>query len=287
MYAIMGATGKVGGAAARALAAAGHEVGAVTRQPQEAYGGPGRVLQAGPEDEAGLARAFAGAAAVFAMLPPYWDAADHGATTRRAARTVAAALRTAQPGHVVILSSEGAHLPAGTGPVVGLGAFEAEIAATGLPATVLRPSYYLDNWAGVLPVARAAGLLPTGLTADRAIETVFAADVGAIAAGYVAGDPPAAGRRVVAIAGDRPVAPSAIAAALSALLGRPVEIAPQTADEVRGNLLGAGASPSYAAALVELDEAINTGRIGHDAGVGELRRGTTPLARALTLMLGG
>lgn len=76
MYAITGATGKVGGELARTLLAAGLPVRVVVR---DAATGPdwaargAQVALADIADDVALARAFAGATAAFILLPPQFD----------------------------------------------------------------------------------------------------------------------------------------------------------------------------------------------------------------------
>ena len=76
MHAITGITGKVGGAAARALLASGQKVRAVVRdgykaRPWAALGC--EVAVAEMEDADALARAFAGCTGVFVLPPPCFD----------------------------------------------------------------------------------------------------------------------------------------------------------------------------------------------------------------------
>jgi Predicted nucleoside-diphosphate-sugar epimerases len=76
MYAITGVTGKVGGATARALLAAGQSVRAVVRNVDkgQVWRNLGcEVALATIEDEASLSVAFQRAEAVFVLVPPNFD----------------------------------------------------------------------------------------------------------------------------------------------------------------------------------------------------------------------
>src|SRR6266550_9106913 len=76
MYAITGVTGKVGGAVARALLAAGHSVRAVVRNADKGQVWRKRgckVALATIEDAASRSAAFQGAEAVFVVVPPNFD----------------------------------------------------------------------------------------------------------------------------------------------------------------------------------------------------------------------
>src|SRR4051812_45570439 len=84
-------------------------------------------------------------------------------------------------GRVVFLSSQGAQLESGTGPVVALHHAEKQLIATGVPLTLLRAPYFYENWAGVVPMAREQGVLPSFLPADFRMLSVAARDIGGIA----------------------------------------------------------------------------------------------------------
>ena len=73
MFTVMGITGKVGGAVAENLLAAGKTVRGVVRDSGKAKAWADRgveLVQSPYDDAAGLAKAFSGAEGVFAMIPP-------------------------------------------------------------------------------------------------------------------------------------------------------------------------------------------------------------------------
>src|SRR6201984_123140 len=73
MFTVLGITGKVGGAVARNLLAAGNRVRGVVRDAGKAKAWADRgveLVQSAYDDAAGLAKAFSGAEGVFAMIPP-------------------------------------------------------------------------------------------------------------------------------------------------------------------------------------------------------------------------
>ena len=84
----------------------------ITRRVEGAIGDLG--------DHAFLQRAFTGADGVFAMIPPYYGTEDHRAYQNKIVENTARAVREAGVTHVIHLSSEGAELTAGTGPILGL-----------------------------------------------------------------------------------------------------------------------------------------------------------------------
>src|SRR5690625_4721711 len=123
MYTITGATGRVGSVAATQLLANGESVRVVVRDPAKADAWSARgaeVAVAHLDDRAALRRAFIGSDGVFAMLPFDLTADDFHAQTRTHVDAITGALADAKVPHVVLLSSLGADLAEGTGPIVGL-----------------------------------------------------------------------------------------------------------------------------------------------------------------------
>ena len=111
MYVITGATGNTGSGIAEALLARGEKVRVVGRSAEKLE----RFVQKGAEalsadlgDEAVLARAFAGATAVYVMIPPDSTSEHWREQQERQSDALAAALQKAGATHAVTLSSVGA-----------------------------------------------------------------------------------------------------------------------------------------------------------------------------------
>jgi uncharacterized protein YbjT (DUF2867 family) len=272
----MGATGQTGGAVLRALADRGAPVRAISRDPARADFGPGvEGVAADAGDAASLARAFEGCAAVYVLCVPNPDVF---AAARAVAAGVAEAVRRARPGHVVALSSEGAHLAEGNGVIATLHGFETALADAGAHLTRIRATYFMENWAGVLAPARTEGVLPSFLQpVDRAQHMVAVADIGATAAEALIGPAPV-GIRIVNLDGPRDYTPAETAEAFAAALGKPVFAVAPPRDVWVPALESAGLGASYAAGLAAMYDGINAGVVRYEPGVGEHRRGATPLA---------
>lgn len=174
--AVLGATGKQGGAVARHLTAAGWDVRAVTRNPDV----PGGVVadQGSPQD---LTRAFAGADAVFSVQPAPHDPRspqDYSpAVETRWGRNVADAALAAGVRHLVYASLVEAVAETGVASFDSKWAVERHIADIGLPATVLRSTTFMDG-------LHAPGLTKLTHLLDPSVRYHLIAvdDIGAIAA---------------------------------------------------------------------------------------------------------
>jgi NAD(P)H dehydrogenase (quinone) len=163
MFTVMGITGNVGGAVAENLLAAGKMVRGVVRNPEKAKSWADRgveLVQSAYDDPAGLAKAFAGAQGVFAMIPPDF-APDPGLPDQK--RTIAAireALEQANPGRAVFLSSIGSEQPSGLGLITSTHLMEQATRTLPIPVAYLRAGSFMENWLGALDHVRATGEMP-------------------------------------------------------------------------------------------------------------------------------
>lgn len=253
MYVIAGATGRVGSATAGALIAAGAEVRVLVRQDTDAK----RWEEAGAEavvtaldDEEGVAAALGGAAGFFTLLPFDLDADDLDAHADRLIAAIAAAVARAAVPHVVMLSSGGADLTTGTGPITGLHRLEEALRATGTRLTALRSGHFQEKVADVIDLARATGLYPVfASSAEVPVPMVATRDLGAAVAGALL-HPPEMSETVDVIGPAR--TEREVAEVLGRGLGREltVELVPEPAWE--GALTEAGFRPHVAGSLAEL-----------------------------------
>lgn len=224
MHAITGITGKVGGAAARALLASGQKVRAVVRDADKArpWAALGcEVAVAEMEDADALARAFADCTGVFVLPPPCFDPLPGFPEARAVIAAVRQALEAARPARVVCLSTVGAQA---TQPnlLSQRSLMEEGLSPLPLPLALLRPAWFLDNLAWDVAPARERGVLPGFLQPlDRPVPMVSTLDVGRVAAELLRED--WQGRRVVELEGPARVTQHEIAATFARVLGRPVQ----------------------------------------------------------------
>jgi NAD(P)H dehydrogenase (quinone) len=163
MFTVMGITGKVGGAIAQNLLAAGKAVRGVVRDPEKAKPWADRgveLVTSAYDDAAGLAKAFTGAEGVFAMIPPDFAPAPDLPDQKRTIGAIRAALEQAKPGKVVFLSSIGSEQPHGLGLITSTHLLEEATRTLGLPVAYLRAGSFMENWLGALDNIRATGEMP-------------------------------------------------------------------------------------------------------------------------------
>lgn len=251
MYAITGVTGHVGGAVAQELLAAGAPVRAVVRDPEKGRSwseAGAEVAVADLADRTALAAALAGCRGAFIMLPtiPTGTDTDH----RAMADSIGAAVAHSGVPHVVALSSIGADVPEGTGPVRWLHHLEKRLGETGAVLTCIRSPHFQEKVEDVLAAATGSGVYPVFAdSADVAVPMVATRDVGAAAAESLL-SPPEAGE-VVDL--DAPAyTEQQVADELAAVLGRPVRVVLVPRPGWLDALSGAGVPAPLAAELVEL-----------------------------------
>lgn len=223
MYAITGITGKVGGAVARHLLAAGLPVRAVVRDAAKAGAWAERgceLATANMEDTASLTAAFEGAKGIFILPPSHFDPAPGFPEARAVINTVSTAIQNARPEKVVCLSTIGAQADE-LNLLTQRTWMEQALRELPIPVTFLRPGWFMENAAWDVASARDNGVIASFLyPLDKPVPMVATADVGRVAAELL--QQTWSGVRTVELEGPRRVRPSDLASTFARVLGRPV-----------------------------------------------------------------
>jgi len=223
MYAITGITGKVGGAVARTLLAAGQPVRAVVRDAARARSWAERgceVVTADMDDAAALTAAFEGTQGVFILPPSDFDPSPGFPGARAVIDAVRGALQSAGPEKVVCLSTIGAQA-AETNLLTQRTLMEQALSTLPMPVTFLRPGWFMENAAWDVAPARDTGTIPSFLQPlDKPVPMVATADVGRVAAQLLL--EVWRGVRFVELEGPQRVTPIDIADTFGRILGHAV-----------------------------------------------------------------
>ncbi len=186
MFVIAGVSGHVGSVAANELLGKKQKVKVIVRDGKkgEAWSKKGAEVAVGSlEDQAFLTTALRGASGFFVLLPPNYAAADFYGYQRKTADAIAGAVKAASVPHVVLLSSVGADLPDGTGPIKGLHYAENLLRGTGAVLTAIRAGYFQENLGGVVAPAKQQGIFPNFTpSADYPMPMINTKDIGMLAA---------------------------------------------------------------------------------------------------------
>ena len=284
MYVIAGITGNTGGAAARALIAAGHAVRGLTRDVSKAgeWADQVELVELELTDTAALTTALTGAKGAYLLIPPHWTTPDYDAYAAPIAASIAEAVGASGVERVVLLSSIGAELAEGTGPIRILYGLERAMAEQG-GTTFLRPAYFHENIGGSLEPA-SQGTLPVFFDPDSAIPMVATRDIGAEVARQLL-IPAAEAEAIVQLAGPQEYSFSEVATELGTALGRDVQPLVLPPDAVIEPLrqLGAG---HIAELYAEMNHALQDGLLRFDPAL-PIHRGPTALGATLAGMTAG
>jgi len=230
MYAITGITGKVGGALAATLLAAGRPVRAVVRDAAKgaAWSISGcEIALADMNDRAALTAAFAGAEAAFILPPSEFDPTPGYVQARQTIDAIVAALIAGRPGKVLCLSTIGADATQDN-LLTQRTLLEQALMALPMPVTFLRPGWFLENSLWDVASARDDGIIHSFLEPlDKPFPMVATKDIGTLAARLIQEN--WTGKRIVELEGPRRVSSNDLAAAFAKALGHPVraEIVPR------------------------------------------------------------
>ena len=230
---VTGATGQQGGAAARALLDKGHSVRALTRNPDsdaaKALETAGAEIRGGDfNDPATLAEAAQGVDTAFLV-----STFDTG-TDQETEKAIAAidALKQTGVGHVIYTSVASADQKTGIPHFDSKHAVEKHLAESGVNYTISAPVWFMDNLlAPWLIDGVRGGAVPIALPAEKPLQQVAVADIGAFVAALAERREKVFGKRYD-IAGDTLTGPEA-AQHVSAASGRAFNYYPVPLEAVR------------------------------------------------------
>lgn len=267
-YIITGGAGHISKPLTEALLAAGHQVTVIGRSAanlQELVGKGAKAAIGSVDDVAFLTATFAGADAVYLMSPPNYAATNVKQAIEQVGNNYVAALTASPVKYVVHLSSIGAHLEGGTGPITGLYRTEENMKALGdINILHLRPSYFYYNLFANLGLIRQAGIAGGNFSVpDQQFPIADTSDIAAVAASALL-QLEFKGHGVQYIASDE-VGTDAIAAALGKAVGKPeTPWVKFPDDQAKAGMMQAGLGEDLADNYIEMGHAIDSGILFED-----------------------
>lgn len=278
MYVITGATGNIGSKTADILLDRGEKVRVIGRNSDRLR----RFVDRGAEaavgnvkDTAFLTRAFDGADGVFAMIPPDLTTRDLRDYQGEIGASLATAIQKAGVGHVVSLSSQGADLPSGTGPIMGLRDQEERLnRLKGTHIVHLRPTYFMENLLMQIPLINRLGVAASAIRGDVAFAMVATRDIGAcVAERLVKRD--FTGTSTWDLLGQRDISLDEAFSIVGSAIARPgLKYVRLSYDEAATGMREMGVSTDVARLFVEMSRALNEGRFS--VGRPRTPKNTTP-----------
>ena len=278
MYTITGVTGHVGAVIAEELLHRGAPVRVVVRDPskREAWEQQGaQTWIADFNDRAALAGALRGSDGAFILLPTIPTASD--TEHRQLADSIAGAVADSGIPHVVLLSSIGAELADGTGPVRWLHHIEARLRQTDVVLSTIRSCHFQEKVETVLGAVLGAGVYPVfGETADVPTPMVATRDIGQVAVEMLLAPPSTS--QVIDLLGPE-YTERDVADRLAATLGKPLQVVTIPRSGWIDAMRDAGLPESFAHELAALYDAEQHG-LFHLRGHRQ-QTCTTPIDEAL------
>lgn len=219
-------------------------------------------------------RAFAGADAVFWLVPPNPHAPSLDAVYSGFTRAAAKAFTTHRVEHVVGVSALGRGTPVAdrAGLVTASLAMDDLIASTGVAYRALANPTFMDNLLRQIASIRDHGVITGTVAADRRAPTAATRDIAAAAAGLLL-DRSWTGTDEVPVLGPEDLSANDMARIMSHVLGHPVHYKQQSLDDFRAALIGHGFGDAHIEGYVDMIRAKDEGL---DDGVPRTPRTASP-----------
>ncbi len=185
-YVVLGSLGNISKPLAEKLIAAGNDVTVVSSSAERAHEITALGAKAaigGIEDAAFLTKTFTGADAVYAMVPPVHKVDNWKQHIHDLGKNIADAIKVAGVKKVVLLSSIGAHMAVGCGPVSGIHFVEMELdKLEGVDVKYLRPGYFYTNLLSNIGMIKHGDIMGNNFGADTVIIMTHPNDIAEVAA---------------------------------------------------------------------------------------------------------
>jgi uncharacterized protein YbjT (DUF2867 family) len=268
-YIITGSIGHISKQVVKELKNAGHTVTVITSNMERVkeIEGLGAMAAVGSvEDVNFIVKSFAGADAVYLMIPPNWTLTGGWLEyQQKVTRNYVDAIKTNKIKNVVLLSSVGADMRKGAGPVDGLGYAEERLSELkDVNVKILRPSYFFYNLFGMASMIKHMNMLGSNFgSSDEKLVMVHTNDIADVVSEELLGLK-FKGHTIRYIASDERH-PKEIAEVLSKAIGKPgtpwVEF---TDDQALQGMLQNNLPKTIAEGYVELGAALRTGKAQED-----------------------
>lgn len=263
---ISGSLGNIGKPLTTKLIASGHEVTVITSNKErvEAIENLGAKAAVGSVSDAVFLRhTFDDADSVFVMTPPNMGGENIIVNTTAAGQAFATAIKETGVKRVVMLSSIGADLPSGNGPIAGLHNIE-KIYETleNVSLTFLRAGFFYTNLYNDVPMIKGGGIIGSNYPSTIEIPFVHPEDIANDVAEEL--QKRESGKNIRYIISDVRT-PNDVAQTLGLAIGKPelpwIEF---TDEQALGGMKEAGLPLEMAGLYTEMGSGLRSGKIQKD-----------------------
>lgn len=262
---ISGSLGNIGQHLTQLLAKANHELVVISSNAnrKEAIAALGATAAIGSINDADfLTKTFEGADALFAMTPPNMGGQHIIANTVNAGKAFAQAIKNTNVPRVVMLSSIGADVENGTGPIAGLHQIEKIYNELETSVTFLRAGYFYTNHYNDIPLIKNAGIIGSNFPSETKIPYVHPQDIAVVAAEEL--QKQSTGKNVRYIVSDLRSAADTANALGNAIGNTALPWVEFTDEQSLQGMLGAGLSEEMAHLYTEMGQGLREGKIQAD-----------------------
>ncbi|WEA02768.1 NmrA family NAD(P)-binding protein [Mucilaginibacter sp. SJ] len=263
---VTGSTGNISKPLTQTLIAAGHKVTVISSNADkvteiESLGAKAAIGSLADADF--LTQTFTGADALYAMVPPSFSAESLRAYQNETGKSYAEAIKRSGIKKVVALSSIGAHLDSGVGPIKGIHDVEGILSGIdGVAVKFIRAPFFYINFFSNIPLIKHQGILGSNYPANTRLIMVHPTDIAAAVAEELQKD--FTGKSIRYIVSDEST-PGGVAAVLGEAIGNPnlpwIEF---TDEQLAEGLSQAGVPPEMTRNFVEMGTAVKSGKIWED-----------------------
>jgi uncharacterized protein YbjT (DUF2867 family) len=263
MYVVLGATGHTGSVIATSLLLKGEKVRVVGRDAtrlQRFVRKGAEAFTANVSDAAALAKALTGARAAYLLLPPNITSPDYRADQERESDAIAKAVKESGLRYAVHLSSFGAGVPEGTGPIAGLHSSEQKLNALGgLNVLHVRAGYFMENTLTAINMIQAMGIFGHAVLPDLKLPMIATRDIGDYAAGRIL-KLDFSGKQTRELLGERDLSMNEATSVIARGIGKPdLRYVQFPYEQVEQVLTQMGIPAKTAGQFIEMYKAINEG----------------------------
>lgn len=256
-------SGHVGSAVTHFVLEAGAGVRLLARRPEKLrdFANRGAKVVRGSQDDSEYVTWMThDVDALLWVTPPGYGSDDLRAYQNRLGMVAAEAIRANQIPRVVNLSSIGANLYSGVGPIGGLHDVEGLLTDACENIVHLRPGFFFENFLWHIEEIRDHGLIRMPLSGSTRYPMLATRDIARVAADCLL-DEKWKGREIRELHGPEDLSLHEAAAAISVGLQRKVEFQKIDREEARREMLDVGMSENAADLMLEMYEAVETGRL--------------------------
>jgi uncharacterized protein YbjT (DUF2867 family) len=211
------------------------------------------------------------------MVPPSMTSPDYRVDQERESDAIAQAAKDSGLQYAVNLSSYGAHVSGGTGPIAGLHAAEQKLdAISGLNVLHLRAGYFMENNLMAIGMIQVMGTLGHALLPDLKQPMIATRDIGNYAAERLL-KLDFSGKQIRELLGERDLSMNEATAIIARGIGKPdLRYVQFPYDQVQQVLAQMGIPPKTAAQFIEMYKAINEGLVAAQEARGPENTTATP-----------